>query len=167
MDQSVNPFLENMDKYQELYLNITDYGHQIEAIKRDLERKTKMLVESRTNHKKALELKAQELKSSCTHKNAAGKFAIDKTHDTIMVPMDNGFIQHSYCGLCGVKFKSGEVVIPKEELQKRMKVDLDKAGTMFTEYYLEDDNNFVETIEFDPNFKIDNFMQLFGFIENK
>lgn len=158
MDQSVNPFLDTRDKYQEIYTNIKDYEHQIEAIKRDLERKTKMLVESRTNYKRTLENKAQELKASCTHKNADGKFAIDKTHDTIMVPMDDGFIQHSYCGLCGVKFKSGEVVIPKEELQKRIKVDLDKAGSMFTEYYLEDDSNFVDTIEFDINFKTEPFL---------
>lgn len=158
MDESVNPFLDTRDRYQEIYTNIKDYEYQIEAIKRDLERKTKILVESRTNYKKALELKAQELKSSCTHKNADGKFAIDKTHDTIMVPMDNGFIQHSYCGLCGLKFKSGEVVVPKEELQKRIKVDLDKAGAMFTEYYLEDDSNFVDTIEFDINFKTEPFL---------
>lgn len=158
MDQSVNPFLDTRDKYQEIYVNIKDYEHQIEALKRDLERKTKMLVDSRMNYKKAMTERAEQLKATCTHKNADGKFAIDKTHDTIMVPMDNGFIQHSYCGLCGLKFKSGEVVIPKEELQKRIKVDLDKAGSMYTEYYLEDDNDFVETMEFDPTFVTDKFL---------
>ncbi len=160
MDQSVNPFLDTREKYQEIYSNIKDYEHQIEAIKRDLESKTKMLVESRINYKKALEQKAEQLKSSCTHKNADGNYANDKTHDSIIVPIEGGYVKHSFCAICGVKFKSGEVVIPKEELEKKIKADLEKSAIETGNYYLEDDDNFVETMEFDPNFLTQNFLDV-------
>jgi hypothetical protein len=50
------------------------------------------------------------------------------------------------------------VVIPKEELEKKIKADLEKSAIETGNYYLEDDDNFVETMEFDPNFLTQNFL---------
>ena len=154
----INPFLDRLVEYSSIQTNILDYQNQIEAIKRDLERKTKMLVDSRTNYKKAMELKAKELLATCTHTNADDTPSIDKTHSDILTQIDDKLIKHSYCSLCGAKVKTGETNIDviKKEVIINNTVD----------YMFDDEGDFVDTMDFDINFSnykfIDGTKDYFG-----
>jgi hypothetical protein len=148
--ESVNPFLDNIEKYKDIQQHINDYQYQIEAIKRDLEAKVKMLVESRANHKKAMELQAKKLLKSCTHLNAEGQPAIDKTHSGILSQVNDKLISYSYCGLCGEKFKTGESDITPASKQNIINSTID--------YLFDDEGEFVDTVEFDPNFDSKTFL---------
>lgn len=139
-----NPFLDNIVEYQSINQRINDYQYHIEAIKRDLEAKTKMLIESRTNHKKAMEAKAKKLIDSCTHLDENEQPSIDKTHSDILTQIDNKLIKHSYCSLCGHKFKTGETEITPLTKQTIIDHSID--------YTFDDGDGFVDTMEFNVNF---------------
>ena len=148
--ESVNPFLDNIENYKDINQRISDYQNQIETIKRDLERKTKILVESQANYKKAMEKKAKELIESCTHLNSDGQTAIDKTHTDILIQVDNKLIKHSYCSLCGQKFKTGETELEPIKKQAIINNTID--------YVFDDHGEFVDTMDFDPNFDTFKFL---------
>jgi hypothetical protein len=147
--KSANPFLYRLEEYSSIQTNILDYQNEIEAIKRDLESKVKMLLESRINYKKSMELKSKEILATCTHTNADDTPSIDKTHSDILTQIDDKLIKHSYCSLCGAKFKTGETNIDviKKEVIINNTVD----------YMFDDEGDFVETISFDPNFDSNSF----------
>jgi hypothetical protein len=150
--ESVNPFLDNIEKYKDIQEHINDYQHQIEAIKRDLATKVNMLVESRANHKKAMELQAKELLKMCTHFNAEGQPAIDKTHSGILSQVNDKLISYSYCGLCGEKFKTGESDITPVLKQKMINISIDNL--------FDDEDEFVDTVEFNPEFDNQKFLDI-------
>lgn len=156
MEESVNPFLEGSKELEKIVDQINEYGSQIEYIKRDLERKQKMLIESRINHKSALEAMANKIKASCTHKLENGDLAVSLTHKDILVPSsDNSeYIRYSFCELCGAKFMAAKVKIDKPKNVGNSYIATDE---FLREYGASFDDDH-DTLQFDPNFNVQNFL---------
>ena len=149
----INPYIEGRKKEIELNQRKKVVENDIEFIKRDLESKTKMLLESKKNHFESYDKQIAELKASCTHTDEEGNPATSLTHKDIMVPVEGGYKRQHFCELCGGKFDGGFIevkVTPNQPIEyltyfDSLKIDGDDV--------LVDDN-----LEFDPDFDSTNFL---------
>lgn len=150
---SVNPYIEGRKKEIELNQRKKLVENDIEFIKRDLESKTNMLLESRKNHVKSYEEQIAEIKASCTHMNEEGNPATSLTHKDILIPTDGGYHAQHFCELCGARFigKFIPVEKPKEVGTAYL--------TFFDELRLEDEIGLIDNIEFNPYFNSSQFLE--------
>ena len=149
----INPYIEGRKKEMELAQRKKLVENDIEFIRRDLESKTKMLLESRKNHVQSYDKQIAELKASCTHMDEDGNPATSLTHKDILVPVEGGYKRQHFCELCGGKFDGGFIEVkvtpnqPIEFLTYLDELNVDRGEALL------DDN-----LIFDPNFNSDNFL---------
>lgn len=148
----VNPYIEGRKKEMELNERKKLVENDLEFLKRDLEAKTKMLVESKQNHAKAYDKQIAEIKKSCTHKDEEGNLATSLTHKDILIPVEGGYKRQHFCELCGSKFDGGFI---QAKVEKNKPIDyisyLDELKVDSIELF--DDN-----LIFDPDFNSTNFL---------
>jgi hypothetical protein len=148
----VNPYIEGRKKEIELNERKRLVENDIEFIKRDLETKSRMLVESRKNHVQSYDKQIAEIKASCTHKDEEGNPAVSLTHKDILVPVEGGYKRQHFCELCGAKFDGAFVEVelkPYQTTEHLSYID----GLRVDDMELFNDN-----LTFDPNFNSDNFL---------
>jgi hypothetical protein len=148
----INPYIEGRNKEIELNQRKKLVENDIEFIKRDLESKTKMLIESRKNHVEAYDKQIAELKASCTHKDENGNPATSLTHKDIMIPVEGGYKRHHFCELCGGKFEGAFIevkVTPNQPIE---------YISYFDELKVDGMELFSDNLEFDPDFNSTDFL---------
>lgn len=148
---SVNPYIEGRKKEIELNQRKKVVENDIEFIKRDLESKTKMLLESRKNHVESYDKQIAELKASCTHIDEAGNPATSLTHKDILLPVEGGYKRQHFCELCGGKFEGTFIEMKVKPNQPLYQPYLDELK--FDDYEILGDN-----LLFNPNFDSTDFL---------
>jgi hypothetical protein len=148
---SVNPYIECRKKEIELNQRKKAVENDIEFIKRDLESKTKMLLESRKNHAESYNKQIAELKASCTHTDEEGNPATSLTHKDIMIPVDGGYKRQHFCELCGGKFDGGFIAVEVKQNQPQYQLYHDELK--FDDYDILGDN-----LLFNPDFDSTDFL---------
>ena len=148
---SINPYIEGRKKEIELNQRKKLVENDIEFIKRDLESKTKMLLESRKNHVESYDKQITELKASCTHKDEEGNPATSLTHKDILLPVDGGYKRQYFCELCGGKFDGGFIEVKVTPNQPQYQPYLDELK--FDDYEILGDN-----LMFNPDFDSTDFL---------
>ena len=150
---SVNPYIEGRKKEIEINQRKKLVVNDIEFIKRDLESKTKALLESRKNHVESYDKQIAELKASCTHTDIDGNPATSLTHKDIMIPVDGGYKRQHFCELCGGKFDGGFIEVkvtpnqPIEYISYFDELKLDGGMELFS-----------DNLEFDADFNSTDFL---------
>lgn len=147
---SINPYIEGRKKEIELNQRKKLVENDIEFIKRDLESKTKMLLESRKNHVESYDKQIAELKASCTHKDEEGNPATSLTHKDILLPVDGGYKRQHFCELCGGKFDGGFIEVKVKPNQPQYELFLDELKL--------DDEILGDNLMFNPNFDSTDFL---------
>lgn len=148
----INPYIEGRKKEIELNERKKLVENDLEFIKRDLENKSRMLVESRKNHVQSYDKQIAEIKASCTHKDEAGNPAVSLTHKDILVPVEGGYKRQHFCELCGAKFDGAFIEVeikPNHPIEYLGYLDELRVDGM----ELLDDN-----LTFDPSFDSDKFL---------
>jgi len=148
----INPYIEGRKKEIELNQRKKLVENDIEFIKRDLEAKTKMLLESRKNHIESYQEQINEIKKSCTHKQEDGSLATSLTHKDILVPVEGGYKTQHFCELCGVKF-DGDLI--KVDVKPELSNDF---ISYINEHSIGDMELFDDNLIFDPNFNSNDFL---------
>jgi hypothetical protein len=148
---SVNPYIEGRKKEIELNQRKKVVENDIEFIKRDLESKTKMLLESRKNHVESYDKQIAELKASCTHTDEEGNPATSLTHKDILLPVEGGYKRQHFCELCGGKFQGSFIAVEVKPNQPQYQPYLDELK--FDDYEILGDN-----LMFNPNFDSTDFL---------
>lgn len=148
---SVNPYIEGRKKEIELNQRKKVVENDIEFIKRDLESKTKMLLESRKNHVESYDKQIAELKASCTHTDEEGNPATSLTHKDILLPVEGGYKRQHFCELCGGKFEGAFIEMKVKPNQPLYQPYLDELK--FDDYEILGDN-----LLFNPNFDSTDFL---------
>lgn len=150
---SVNPYIEGRKKEIELNKRRKLLENDIEFIKRDLENKTKALLESTVNHITVYDTQIKEIKDSCTHLNEDGTMASSLTHKDILIPVEGGYKKQHFCEFCGAKFDGGFIEVkysspyhPIEQYEHS--IDDDDVEILFSDVNL----------TFDPNFNTNEFL---------
>jgi hypothetical protein len=149
----INPYIEGRNKEVELNQRKKLVENDIEFIKRDLESKTKMLIESRKNHVEAYNKQIAELKASCTHKDENGNPATSLTHKDIMIPVVGGYKKHHFCELCGGKFEGAFI-----EVKVTPNQPIEYISSYFDELKVDGMELFSDNLEFDPDFNSTDFL---------
>jgi hypothetical protein len=140
----MNPFLERKNELTELHLKKDKIASDIKKIKDELERKIEALTEVHKNMLLDTELRIKEFPKLCDHTDEKGDLATGKEHK-IIVPSIVGDITlvKQICSLCG-----GTVSEQKIEIKKSK----DAEREFRTWYQIDDDETFLDTMTFDPNF---------------
>lgn len=147
----MNPFIERKGELINLNLKKDKIASDIKKIKEELERKMEALTEVHKNMLLDTELKIKNFPKLCDHTNEDGSVATGKEHKIIVPSIIGDFtLVKQMCALCG-----GTISEEKVEVKRP------KDGTVDSEfktwYQMDDDESFMETMTFDPNF-IENFM---------
>jgi len=145
----MNPFIERKNELTELHLKKDKIASDIKKIKDDLEKKIEALTEFHKNMLLDTELKIKQFPKLCDHTDENGGLATSKEHK-IIVPSIVGDITlvKQMCSLCG-----GTVSEQKIEIMKSKEAE----SEFKTWYQIDDDETFLDTMTFDPNF-MSNFM---------
>jgi hypothetical protein len=140
----MNPFLERKHELTELHLKKDRIASDIKKIKEELEKKIEALTDVHKNMLLDTELKIKEFPGLCDHTDENGDLATSKEHK-IIVPSIMGDITlvKQMCSLCG-----GVVCEQKIEINKSK----DAEREFRTWYQIDDDETFMDTMTFDPNF---------------
>ncbi len=142
----MNPFLERKHELAELHLKKDKIASDIKKIKEELEKKIEALTDVHKNMLLDTELKIKEFPKLCDHTDENGDSATGKEHK-IMVPSIIGDITlvKQICSLCGGTISEQKIEVKKSK-------DAEKE---FRTWYIDsDDDDFIETITFDPNFSV-------------
>ena len=158
-----NPYSPDDPRIMELYKKSELVKKDMQKLRDDFKRKHDMLLEVQENHLKSYEMAIKNLKDKCTHKYANGKPASSLTHkDMIEWLPDNTMRRISFCELCGSKFDNGVIHIEQNALREKM----DRLLISDFENYIDnDDEEFIENIEFDPNWTPNAGIQLINVVE--
>jgi hypothetical protein len=154
---SVNPYIEGRKKEIELNKRRKLLENDIEFIKRDLENKTKALLESRVNHITVYNTQIKEIKDSCTHLNEDGTMASSLTHKDILIPVEGGYKKQNFCEFCGAKFDGGFIEVKSVKQYQQIEQYEHSIDD-------DDDDDDVEilfsdvNLTFDPNFNTNEFL---------
>ncbi len=140
----MNPFLERKHELAELHLKKDKIASDIKKIKEELEKKIEAVTDVHKNMLLDTELKIKEFPRLCDHTDENGDLATSKEHK-IIVPSIIGDITlvKQMCSLCG-----GTVSEQKVEIKKSK----DAKKEFITWYVDSDDDDFIDTMTFDPNF---------------
>jgi hypothetical protein len=145
----MNPFIERKGELIGLHLKKDRIASDIKKIKDELERKLEALNDVHKNMLLDTELKIKNFPKLCDHTDENGSVATDKEHK-IIIPDIIGDITlvKQVCTLCGGTISEEKIEVKKSK----------EAESEFTTWYQIDDNEtFIDTLTFDPNF-MSNFM---------
>lgn len=145
----MNPFIERKGELEKLHLKKDKIASDIKKIKDELERKLEALNDVHKNMLLDTELKIKNFPKLCDHTDENGSVATDKEHK-IIIPGIIGDITlvKQVCTLCG-----GTVSEEKIEVKKSKEAE----SEFKTWYQIDDNETFMDTLTFDPNF-MSNFM---------
>lgn len=140
----MNPFLERKNELTELHLKKDKIASDIKKIKDELERKIEALTEVHKNMLLDTELRIKEFPKLCDHTDEKGDLATGKEHK-IIIPSIVGDITlvKQMCSLCGGTISEEKIEIKKSK---------DAEKEFRTWYQIDDDETFMDTMTFDPNF---------------
>ena len=140
----MNPFIERKGELIALHLKKDKIASDIKKIKEDLERKLEAFTEVHRNLLLDTEEKIKQFPKLCDHTNEDGSVATDKEHK-IIIPGIIGDITvvKQICSLCG-----GNVSETKIEIKRSKEAE----SEFKTWYQIDDDETFIDTMTFDPNF---------------
>ena len=140
----MNPFLERKNELTELHLKKDKIASDIKKIKDELERKIEALTEVHKNMLLDTELRIKEFPKLCDHTDEKGDLATGKEHK-IIIPSIVGDITlvKQMCSLCGGTISEEKIEIKKSK---------DAEREFRTWYQIDDDETFLDTMTFDPNF---------------
>jgi hypothetical protein len=145
----MNPFLERKNELTELHLKKDRIASDIKKIKDELEKKVEALNYVHQNMLLDTELKIKNFPKICDHTDENGSVATDKEHK-IIIPNIIGDITlvKQVCTLCGG-------TISEEKIE--VKISKEAESEFKTWYQIDDNETFMDTLTFDPNF-MSNFM---------
>ena len=140
----MNPFIERRGELIALHLKKDKIASDIKKIREDLERKLEAFTEVHRNLLLDTEEKIKQFPKLCDHTNEDGNVATDKEHK-IIIPGIIGDITvvKQICSLCG-----GNVSETKIEIKRSKEAE----SEFKTWYQIDDDETFIDTMTFDPNF---------------